>query len=120
MPIGLRSVLNAALPPRWKATPSLPRRNAPSWPCWSAPPATSCPPERGRWRLLRGPLEQAVGGGQIGDNLGGRALSGEHGGALAGVDADGVVVTAVGGGCYLGLCRRVGLEVLLVAGPAVE
>src|SRR4029077_2801670 len=71
-------------------------------------------------RLLRGPLEQAVGGGQIGDNLGGRALAREHGGALPGVHAEGVVVTAVAGGCDLDLGRPVGLEVLLVAGPAVE
>src|SRR5262245_33886457 len=112
MPSGLRSVRNAALPPRWPATPSPPRRSAPSSPCWSAPPATSCPPQappehllrrRGRvwegyevtavvktgppgrltriwpvspvrWRLLRGLLEQAVGGGEIGHNFSGRAL----------------------------------------------
>src|ERR1700746_960106 len=57
-------------------------------------------------RLLRGLPEQAVGGGQIGDDVSGRALAGEHGGALAGVDAEGVVVTVVAGGCNLGLGRR--------------
>src|SRR5215831_3835215 len=129
MPSGLRSVLSAALPPRWPATPSPPRRNEPNLPCSFAPPATSCPPERGAeagardWpeeRLLRGPPEQAVGGSEIGHDLSGRALAGERGGALAGVDAGDVVIAAADGRRNLGLGRRVGLEVLLVAGPVVE
>src|SRR5262245_47084525 len=43
MPNGWRSARSAALPPRWPATPSPLRRSAPSLPCWSAPPTTSCP-----------------------------------------------------------------------------
>src|ERR1700730_10646761 len=87
------------------------------------PPGRICVP--GGWSpgrgsgVRRGPLEQVLGGGELGKDFGGAALPSEHGGALAGVDVGGVVITRVTSGCQLGLRAGVGLEVLFVTGPAV-